>query len=285
MNSLLREDHFLLQATFGLRCPSLLEWSCCFFIVSKLFECRHWRQFSFTLSWGEIAYIWPREVFLLSFNFRTIYIHLMLKEIIFCITTVPLAHCWRWRKHLTLLRQTFSHFLYFVHLLCLDKRDLKAKRKLPKILANIVSKTVNEFFASHIGFSICQDRSLLYQCALHIVDVGAHFHFKYFFGHFFEFNISLDPFCPVLPIWKLTHFYWNQVQLFFYFVCMWDETWVSDFRSNGGRGEGTVKVCEGWQGMKKLFRSPKKSKLVENCLHISKADNTLLYTLCWSQFL
>ena len=91
VNSVLREDHFLLQATFGLRCPPLLEWSCCFFIVSKLFKCRHWKQFFFTLSWGEIAYIWPKEVFLLSFNFRAVYIDLKLKEMIFRITTVSIG--------------------------------------------------------------------------------------------------------------------------------------------------------------------------------------------------
>ena len=91
VNSLLREDHFLLQATFGLRCPPLLEWSFCFFIVSKLFKCRHWKQFFFTLSWGEIAYIWPKEVFLLSFNFRAVNIDLKLKEMIFRITTVSIG--------------------------------------------------------------------------------------------------------------------------------------------------------------------------------------------------
>ena len=30
-----------------------------------------------------------------------------------------------------------------------------------------------------------------------------------------------------------------------------------------GEGGKTMKVGEGWQGMKKLFRSPKKSKLIE----------------------
>ena len=99
------------------------------------------------------------------------------------------------------------------------------------------------------------------------------------------FNISLDPFCPVSHVWKLSYFYWNQVQLFLYFVCMWDETWVSDFRWNGGRGEVTVKVCEGCKGWKSFLDQLKMSEVVETRLHISKADNTLLYTICWSRLL
>ena len=114
VNSLLREDHFLLQATFGLRCPPLLEWSCCFFIVSKLFKCRHWKQFFFTLSWGEIAYIWPKEVFLLSFNFRAVYIDLKLKEMIFRITTVSvLAPLLEKRRRFDIVTPDFLSFSIF----------------------------------------------------------------------------------------------------------------------------------------------------------------------------
>ena len=56
---------------------------------------------------------WPREVFLLSFNFRTIYIDLELKEIIFCITTVSIGPLLEMRKTFDIVTPDFLSFSIF----------------------------------------------------------------------------------------------------------------------------------------------------------------------------
>lgn len=51
----------------------------------------HTENGSFSLFLEERSLIWPKEVFLLSFNFRAVYIDLKLKEMIFRITTVSIG--------------------------------------------------------------------------------------------------------------------------------------------------------------------------------------------------